>query len=70
MKALAQVIRLATFREQNPKTVPQQPTKAVRAHGARLIRRWIRDPQSGRLICAWRSEDDGDGRLRLSPLAA
>jgi len=72
MKTLAEVIRLATFRSRNPKAVNQQPTRIAHAHGARLTRRWIRDPQSGRLICVWRSDDEGDmdGRLRVSPLAA
>jgi len=72
MKALAEVIRLAAFREKHPKALNQQPTKAARAHGARLARRWVRDPQSGRLICVWRSSDDGDGdgRLRVLPFAA
>jgi len=70
MKALAEVIRLATYRGQNPRTVNRQPTKAARKHGTRLIGRWIRDPQSGRLICTWRSDDGEDGRLRLLPFAA
>lgn len=72
MKALARIIGLAAFREKNPKAVDRQPTKAARMHGARLARRWLRDPQSGRLVCVWRSDDDGDpgGRLRFLPFAA
>ena len=42
------------------------------AQGARLIRRFVRDPRSGRLVCVWSRGEDGDseGRRRTPPRAA
>jgi len=55
MNALTELRKLARRREVEKVPVthhPANPPQAAKAR-KRLVRRWVRDPESGRLICVW-----------------
>ena len=73
MKMLAEFRDFALRRARNPnKGISRQAPAASPVHDApRLVRRWVRDPKSERLICVWsldaeNENDAGEGDLRLA----
>lgn len=72
MKTLADLKKRATQRDTISKFATKHAVHPPRAHGTRLTRRWVRDPQSGKLVCVWSLNEEGeeDGREREIQLAA
>jgi hypothetical protein len=72
MKTLADLKHFAILRDVISKLATKQPADGRRAHGTRLTRRWVRDPKSGKLVCAWSLNEEGeeDGREPDFRLAA
>lgn len=72
MKTLADLKKFAIRRDALSKVVTKQPANPPRAHGTRLTRRWVRDPEAGKLVCVWSLDGEGeeDGREREFQLAA